>query len=582
MALDAVGVHDSVVSKLANAELDELDRLRNIDPRQMHEMLKSLGVLKLGARIRVEAYLRHRFQQAPPPAPQAPPSPPSPSCLPPPPPQSRPAPRPSSPPREKIATVAGSNPTDMDLTAVQCVSLLKELLQRYAEPDFRAQIAEAQRSRDVARLGPIVLRAQAPVLPRYGLPATPAGVELMKFAIHRRIAEGATELQHLANEARCALGLQPLPATRQQRAEEMLVEMARARHDDGAALRLHDVVEAKLRASLGSGTLPPATRALLEARLPHLTPAVAACVVAMATAGLPVATLRAVAADSVLEDPHRALAEVPVLDIMPSPAAFFAAHVLPSRPAILRGLVSAESFAPLRDFPDFDFLRHRCGHRRVPVKSLALDDKDGRPIFVSDPEIKMPLVGFLSAVEASERSGQRCPFYLGKVPLRSELPELDEALAVACSSPAHVLGEECFGKLNREGVYTYFGCDRNVTPTHFDGYENLLICLCGTKRLWLYPPSDARHLYAAAGPKRDASRAAAPPFQSFDDLSAELRASFPEVAHAKPLEVRLGAGDCLYLPACWWHCVEGSRERNMILNWWFDVHANKRGHEGEL
>ena len=88
--------------------------------------------------------------------------------------------------------------------------------------------------------------------------------------------------------------------------------------------------------------------------------------------------------------------------------------------------------------------------------------------------------------------------------------------------------------------YTYFGCDRNVTPTHFDGYENLLVCLCGTKRLWLYPPSDARHLYAAAGAKRDASRAAAPPFQMYDELPVDLRATFPETKHARPLEVHLG------------------------------------------
>ena len=131
-------------------------------------------------------------------------------------------------------------------------------------------------------------------------------------------------------------------------------------------------------------------------------------------------------------------------------------------------------------------------------------------------------------------------------------------------------------------MYTYFGCDRNVTATHFDGYENLLVCLSGTKRLWLYPPSDARYLYAGAGAKGDASRAAAPPFQTFEQLPAELRASFGDVAHARPLEVHLGPGDCLYLPACWWHCVEGSRERNMILNWWFDVHDKKRNHEGEL
>ena len=166
------------------------------------------------------------------------------------------------------------------------------------------------------------------------------------------------------------------------------------------------------------------------------------------------------------------------------------------------------------------------------------------------------------------------------VPLRAELFELHEDVE-SVSSPIDALAADCFGKLNDEGVYTYFGCDRNVTPTHFDSYENMLICLCGTKRLWLYPPSDARFLYPASGDKADASRAASPPFQHFGEFSAEMRATFPDVAYACPLEVNLCAGDVLYLPACWWHCVEGSRERNMILNWWFDVHEAKRHYEGD-
>ena len=143
-----------------------------------------------------------------------------------------------------------------------------------------------------------------------------------------------------------------------------------------------------------------------------------------------------------------------------------------------------------------------------------------------------------------------------------------------------------------------------VTATHFDKSENLLLCICGTKRLWLYAPSDARHLYPVGG--KDGSRAAAPPFQSHAELPPKMQDTFANMKHATPIEVcrlplvprvpapicaaahtpmpmitlttrihthewhgqvNLVAGDLLYLPACWWHCVEGSRERNMILNW---------------
>ena len=50
---------------------------------------------------------------------------------------------------------------------------------------------------------------------------------------------------------------------------------------------------------------------------------------------------------------------------------------------------------------------------------------------------------------------------------------------------------------------------------------------------------------------------------------------YPLFEYAVPLEVNLQAGDALYLPACWWHCVEGSERRNMILSWWFKLHDDK-------
>ena len=68
-----------------------------------------------------------------------------------------------------------------------------------------------------------------------------------------------------------------------------------------------------------------------------------------------------------------------------------------------------------------------------------------------------------------------------------------------------------------------------------------------------------------------------PVFQPFGTMSAELQAAFPLLAHARgPLEIELHAGDVFYLPCGWWHCVEGSDGRNMILNYWMPIHPRKR------
>jgi len=239
----------------------------------------------------------------------------------------------------------------------------------------------------------------------------------MKFAIHRRIAEGATELQPLANEARRVLGLQPLPNTRMQRVEDLLAQMAEITSQADAISRrteitsridtinrvhpiggrpkaggaVHAALDAKLQAARTSGKLAPPATALLESIVAHLSPSLASCLVAMATAGLPVAALRSVAAADVSTDPlrasSRALHEVPVLHSLPTAAAFFTAHVLPSLPAVLRGVVNAQTFPPMANFPNLGYLRRRCAHRRVPVKSLALEDQEGRPVFVSEPSL---------------------------------------------------------------------------------------------------------------------------------------------------------------------------------------------------
>lgn len=52
--------------------------------------------------------------------------------------------------------------------------------------------------------------------------------------------------------------------------------------------------------------------------------------------------------------------------------------------------------------------------------------------------------------------------------------------------------------------------------------------------------------------------------------------TFEAYRHATPVEVELVAGDLLYLPAFWYHCVTGGEDLNMILAWWSDVHPNKR------
>jgi hypothetical protein len=86
-----------------------------------------------------------------------------------------------------------------DLTSTECASLLKGLIACYTSPEFKAQLRRAFSSPAAAMqaVPTIVLRTQAPVLTKHGLPASPQSFEHIKSAVHRRIAEGATDVQRL-------------------------------------------------------------------------------------------------------------------------------------------------------------------------------------------------------------------------------------------------------------------------------------------------------------------------------------------------------------------------------------------------
>lgn len=470
-----------------------------------------------------------------------------------------------------------------DLSAAELEALLSELLGKYKDATFQRSLREAYDSCALkkiglqAALGPLVLSVQKPVLEKYGLPANAQGVDLMKHAVQRRICEGSDKLEDLANKARQALGIEQLPK-RHATAEEQLQRGA----DDTAAkfsgdgqLQLLQQSAQMLQQATSKGSIPSSSAEFLQELLTGETvpvvPAVPSilCLFRMAQLGIHADLLRGLDVPS----------EVQVLHELPSAEAFFTRYVLTGTPVVIRGAFPPERFQPAATLPDFTFLRRKCSHRRVLVKSLGFQDGAGRLQFMTDPELKLPFSAYLDAVEACERGESPMPYYLGKVPLRAELPELAEEVNAAKTSPQQEYSS-CFGDLLPEGVFTYFGCGRNTTSAHYDAHENLMVCLCGRKRVWLYPPGDARFVYPISkdrGASMDFSRSSILPFRSFQELGSEDQARYPLLQRAAgPLEVFVEKGDLFYLPSAWWHCVEGSEDRNIILNWWFAMHPEKK------
>ena len=288
-----------------------------------------------------------------------------------------------------------------DLSADECVSLLRSLLERYREPGFVAELTQARaraaRGEGETRLlvGTVVLRVQAPVLAAHGLAPDGSGVEAMKHAVLRRIAEGAPNLRDLANEARRALGLPKIPNLGADHVDEYLVAMADA---DGS----HTLAGAALEHALAA-TTAGARELVMRELTGGLPRSCASAMISMARVGLPLGAISGDAHAAWRVRPH-----VPVLvstsrgELPISAQEFYDGYVARSLPCVLRGAIDASTFAPLSTFADFSHLRAVCGHRRVPVKSVAINDAQGNPCFVDDPELRVPLVDFLAQATYSD------------------------------------------------------------------------------------------------------------------------------------------------------------------------------------
>jgi lysine-specific demethylase 8 len=95
---------------------------------------------------------------------------------------------------------------------------------------------------------------------------------------------------------------------------------------------------------------------------------------------------------------------------------------------------------------------------------------------------------------------------------------------------------------------------------HFDGKDNFLIMIRGTKLATLAAPREAKRLY----PFLDAS------VKSQVDVEAPDFARFPNASHVELKIAKLHPGDVLYIPINWWHYLSSPMDDYSIsVNCWF-------------
>ncbi|XP_065183107.1 tRNA wybutosine-synthesizing protein 5-like [Sycon ciliatum] len=238
-----------------------------------------------------------------------------------------------------------------------------------------------------------------------------------------------------------------------------------------------------------------------------------------------------------MENPDK---EVPVVENVTKE--LFLSEIYPARkPAILRGIELGEA---VRTWTP-EYLSTTVGSRPVKVHVCPSDKMD----FVKK-NFAYKNLGFDELVQRASATGPLTEFFYSeneKYYLRAlgddarkdcadfavQFPEIANDLQLPCYFDDSQFFSSVL-RLGSPGIQLW---------THYDVMDNVLVQVKGSKRVVLFAPSDALHLYLSS----DKS-------PILDPLEPDLKA-YPDYAHAQRWVCTLREGEVLFMPALWSHNV---------------------------
>ena len=228
-------------------------------------------------------------------------------------------------------------------------------------------------------------------------------------------------------------------------------------------------------------------------------------------------------------------------------------------PFIVRGLIAdwpmvragRQSARAARDY----IQRHA---RDMPFAvSVAMPDSGGRLFYdaahaMNFQMLRAKLSEIFARIDANEGAADAHAIYLASIDMHQFFTGLHEANHVD-------LGD-------RTPLASIWMGTRTRIAAHNDVPDNLACVAVGRRRFTVFPRDQFRNLYLGPVDNTPAGRAV-----SMVDFHAPDLARHPrfEEAMAHGQVVEMGPGDALYIPALWWHHVEGLDDFNVLGNYWW-------------
>lgn len=173
--------------------------------------------------------------------------------------------------------------------------------------------------------------------------------------------------------------------------------------------------------------------------------------------------------------------------------------------------------------------------------------------------------------------------YLGQHDLFHQIPALLREIITPdyCFSappeitPASRLGLPPVPPVDEPQKNVWLGPKGTRTPLHTDPYHNIFCQVLGYKYVRLYPPHATKSVYPRGVDENGINESNTSRVDLRLDrskpgyVSIDGREAFPLfVMQTDYLEVMVGPGECLYIPAGWWHYIESLTASYSVSFWW--------------
>ena len=229
------------------------------------------------------------------------------------------------------------------------------------------------------------------------------------------------------------------------------------------------------------------------------------------------------------------------------------------RPFVVRGLVADWPLVQAGRRSAQEARRYILDHRRdVPFTvSVGASGGSGRLFYdaamgMNFATVQSKLNEVFAHIDANESAPEPRPIYLASIDMLGFFNGLHEANHVD-------LGD-------RAALASIWMGTRTRIAAHNDVPDNLACVAVGRRRFTVFPREQFRNLYLGPIDNTPAGRAV-----SMVDFHAPDFAAHPRFRDAldHALVADLEAGDALYIPAMWWHHVEGLARFNVLVNYWW-------------